>query len=145
VRERCLQLILTAWAGSLWTLCGIVAPSLFTVLPERQVAGELAGYFFRVATWLGLALGCVAFALSILGGRRDKVNLCLIAATAAAPVLSELIVRPLMTAARAGGDMARFGMLHGVSALLFGIACVCAAVLVWRAAKPYASGNTIRG
>jgi len=145
VKERCLQLILAAWAGSLWTICGIVAPSLFAVLPERQVAGELAGYFFRVATWLGLALGSTALALSILSRHRDKASFGLMAAAAIAPVCSELIIRPLMSAARTSGDMARFGMLHGISALLFGVACVCAAVLVWRAAKPYASGKTIRG
>ena len=143
--ERWLHLVLAAWAGSVWTICGIVAPSLFAVLPERQVAGEVAGYFFRVSTWLGLALGCIALALAAVSKRGSKRNFALISLAALAPVVSELIVRPWMESARAAGDMARFGMLHGVSALLFGITCLCTAMLVWRSTQSHASGNTMRG
>ena len=125
--ERVLQLVLAAWAGSLWTICGVVAPSLFAVLPERQIAGQVAGYFFSVATWLGLALGSIVLALLLMRKQRNKIMFVLLGLAASAPLLSELIVRPVMHAARAAGDMARFGMLHGVSALLFGVACLSAA------------------
>lgn len=141
--ERLLRLVLAAWAGSLWTVCGLVAPSLFAILPERQLAGELAGHFFRVVTWLGLLLGSGALVLILLRKMQIKSNVILVLVTALSPLASELVLRPLMDAARAAGNMARFGMLHGVSAVLFGVACVTAAVLVWRA--PYASGKTIRG
>jgi hypothetical protein len=132
VSQRVLQLVLAAWAGSLWTICGVVAPSLFAVLPERQVAGHVAGYFFSVATWLGLALSSIALALLLMRKQSNSVTYVLLGLTAGAPLLSELVVRPVMQAARAAGEMARFGMLHGVSALLFGIACLTAALLVWR-------------
>jgi hypothetical protein len=134
VIERVLQLVFAAWAGSLWTICGVVAPSLFAVLPERQIAGQVAGYFFSVATWLGLALGSIALALLLMRKQRNTTMYVLLGLAASAPLLSELVVRPVMYAARAGGDMARFGMLHGVSALLFGVACLSAALLVWRSA-----------
>jgi hypothetical protein len=142
VIDRCLQLVLAAWAGSLWTICGVVAPSLFAVLPERQVAGQLAGYFFSVATWLGLALGSIALALLLARKSRNAFTFVLLALAAGGPLLSELVLRPVMDAARAAGDMARFGMLHGVSALLFGVACLSAAALVWRGVP--AAGSSVR-
>ncbi|MGH8187222.1 MAG: DUF4149 domain-containing protein, partial [Steroidobacteraceae bacterium] len=49
------------WAGSLLTICGIVAPTLFATLDDRRLAGEVAGRFFEIATWLG-----IAFALPLL-------------------------------------------------------------------------------
>lgn len=70
------------------------------------------------------------------GSRGGK--LVLIAITAGAPLASEVLLRPVMDAARATGDMARFGMLHGVSAALFAIACVTAFVLAWRVNRPAA-------
>jgi hypothetical protein len=132
--QRVLSLVLTAWAGSLWTICGIVAPSLFSVLPDRQLAGRTAGYFFSVATWLGLAFSVVALVLLARGAIATvkRVDYTIVIVTAAGPLASELILRPIMDAARAAGDMAKFGMLHGVSALFFGIACVGALALVWR-------------
>ena len=63
----------------------------------------------------------------------SKTILWLILLTAATPLASELILGPMMDAAREANDMARFGMLHGVSAVLFLIACLSALALVWKA------------
>ena len=121
------------WAGSLWTVCGIVAPSLFNVLSDRKLAGDVAGHFFRLECWIGLALGGVALALLARGAVSAKrFDFALVATAMAGPLASELAVRPLMNAARTAGDMSRFGLLHGVSALLFLAACVSLLLLVWR-------------
>jgi hypothetical protein len=53
-----------------------------------------------------------------------------------APLASELGLRQMMSAARAAGDMSRFGLLHGVSALLFAAACAATLLLVWRLSAP---------
>lgn len=139
--RRVLQVVLAAWAGSLWTVCGVVAPSLFAVLPERSLAGQVAGHFFTVESWLGLALGAVALALLARGAANEarRFDYGVLIATMLAPMISELIVRPTMEAARAAGDMQRFGLLHGVSALLFGVACLGALTLVWRLSVPRAN------
>ena len=150
-----MRIVLTAWAGSLWTICGIVAPGLFAVLPDRRAAGEVAGFFFSLATWLGLSLGAIFLALLLRGSLRsgareridavniDAVNVALALTAIATPILSEAGVRPWMQAARQAGDMARFGMLHGASALLFAIACLATLAIVWRVEGQ--SGNTMRG
>jgi len=139
--QRLLYILLAAWAGSLWTVCGIVAPSLFAVLPDRGLAGQVAGHFFRIESWLGLALGLVALVLLAKGAASwaKRVDYGVVVGTMLAPLASEAILRPMMAAARAAGDMQRFGMLHGVSALLFGVACLGALALVWRLSVPRAT------
>ena len=126
--------LVTLWAGSLWTVCFIVAPQLFATLPERQLAGQMAARLFHIETWLGVVVAILL--IGLLAARKvlatNKSILWLILLTAAAPLASELILGPMMDAARAASDMRRFGMLHGASAVLFLTACVSALGLVWR-------------
>ena len=126
--------VLTLWAGSLWTVCGIAAPVAFAVLEDRHAAGRVVATLFRIETWLGAAcallLFAAAFAHKPLAARLTPP--WLIAATAAAPLLSELVLSPMMASALAAGAMGRFGLLHGVSAVLFLAAALGALVLVLR-------------
>lgn len=134
MNARLLQIVLTAWAGSLWTICLLVAPSLFAVSPDRQLAGQLAGHFFRIETWLGLAFGGIALVLLSRGSAalKNAANYGLATVTVAGPVSNEVVLRPFMDGARAANDMKLFGILHGAGALLFGFACVTALILLWR-------------
>ena len=135
--EFCCTFLVTLWAGSLWTVCGIVAPQLFATLPERKLAGQMAARLFHIETWLGVVIAILLIAL--FAARKafttSKTILWLILLTAGAPLASELILGPMMDAARAANDMARFGMLHGVSAVLFFTACLTGLTLVWKARK----------
>jgi Domain of unknown function (DUF4149) len=135
---RLAAVILTFWAGSLWTVCAIAAPVAFAVLDDRHAAGRVAATLFEIETWLGAAAALMLFACaSVRRSLAARLGLpWLIAATAAAPLVSELVLSPMMAAARAANDMARFGMLHGVSALLFLAAALGALVLVLRFNRP---------
>jgi len=129
--------ILTLWAGSLWTICAIAAPAAFAVL-ERSAAGRLAGTLFQIATWLGAACALLLFATAFLHkplASRLSPS-WLVAATAGAPLLSELVLSPMMATARAANDMSRFGMLHGLAAVLFVAAALGALLLVLRFNRP---------
>lgn len=133
-------LLVALWAGSLWTICGVIAPTLFAVLDDRTLAGQLAGRFFDLASLIGVVVGVLLLALTLTGryalpGRFGRL---IVAFTAALPALSELTLSPLMQQARASGDMARFGMLHGVSAGIFMIACAGAVAVVWNFFQPAA-------
>jgi hypothetical protein len=131
------SILMALWAGSLWTICGIVAPTLFSTLPEPQLAGQVAARLFHIETWLGVA--AAAMLVAILAVRkalaRSSAALWLILLTAAAPLVSELVLRPWMEAAQAANDKARFGMLHGMSAVLFLVACVGALGLIWQMSR----------
>ena len=128
-------LLVTVWAGSLWTICLIAAPAAFATLPERRLAGLVVGRLFQTETWLGVV--AAALLIAVLAARKhlSKALLTIILLTAALPLISQLVVVPLMDQARAASDMAQFGRLHGVSAALFFTACLSAVALVWKASK----------
>lgn len=133
--QRLAAFLITLWAGSLWTICALVAPILFAVLDDRQLAGRLAATFFFAATVIGVVVGGVLIALNL--ARKVKLpGRALVLITAGLPLASHLILGPLMDQARAAADMARFGLLHGVAAACFLIACVSALVLVWKFNHP---------
>lgn len=126
------HLLLTLWAGCLWTICGLVAPTSFAVL-DRSSAGALVGRFFGAAAWLGFAIGVLLIVLTRTSVWPQYRRLtALMATTASAPVVSELVLGPLMHQARIAGETSRFAALHGIGGALFLIACVGAAVLVWK-------------
>lgn len=130
--------ILTLWAGSLWTICAIAAPVAFAVLDDRHAAGRVAATLFGIETWLGAVAALLLFACAAvrhsLAARLGPP--WLIAATAAAPLLSELVLSPMMATARAANDISRLGMLHGLSAVLFVAAALGALILVLRFNRP---------
>ena len=129
-------LLVTVWAGSLWTICLIAAPTAFAVLPERRLAGLVVGRLFQIETWLGVTVAALLIAVLAARKRLSKALLAIALLTAAMPVISQLVVVRLMDQARAANDMAQFGRLHGVSAALFFTACVSALVLVWKTNQP---------
>jgi hypothetical protein len=128
-------LLVTVWAGSLWTICLIAAPAAFATLPERRLAGLVVGRLFHTETWLGVV--AAALLIAVLAARKhlSKALLTIILLTAAMPLISQLVVVPLMDQARAANDMAQFGRLHGVSAALFFTACLSALAVVWKVSQ----------
>jgi hypothetical protein len=134
---RILNVVLALWAGSLAAICGIVAPALFMLAPDRHLAGEMAGYFFRLESWLGLAFGGLAiFLLAMIRSALSRTTVAMVTIGAAAPIINEVAVRPFMESARAAGNMSTFGLLHGAGAILFLIACCATLALVWRFSRP---------
>lgn len=130
--------LLTLWSGTLWTICLLVAPLVFATLDDRQAAGQIAGRLFEVAAWLGTV---IAMALLALRAARPALQhrigpLWLLVGTAALPLASEVALGPLMHSARMANDLQRFGVLHGVSAVLFFAACAGLLGLVWRFNRP---------
>lgn len=135
---RLIAVVLTFWAGSLWTVCVLVAPSLFTVIPERQLAGQLAARLFHAEAVFGAVAGVLllgawaARQLPPASPSRPRILAWLIVVTAVAPLISALGLGPLLDAARAAEDEVRFRILHGSMMLLFAIACASALAMVWR-------------
>jgi hypothetical protein len=127
--ERLARLVLTAWAGGMWTVCGVVVPGLFWLIEDNKQAGSIAAQFFNAEVALGTLFGLMYWALSARFRAAER-PWCWTAI--GSPLLFFVALKPLMNAARAAGDMARFGQLHGVATLLFLIACVAVGVLVWR-------------
>ena len=115
------------WAGSLWSLLWIVAV-LFHAQSDRHLAGLLAARFFQIETYLGLGVAALAI---LLPGRTR----CFWAYFAAALLaVNEWILKRAMHLAQTHGTAAglSFGAWHGVSAVLYIIACIAVLILVWK-------------
>jgi hypothetical protein len=116
------------WAGSLWSLAAWVAPTLFHAQPDRHLAGVLAARLFDIETYVGIAAALLA---SVLPGARKFLWGY---AAAALLAVNEWILKPVMMRAHADGTAASlsFGAWHGVSAVLYLMACAAVLLLVWR-------------
>jgi hypothetical protein len=122
------RVLFVLWAGSLWALAAWVAPTLFSMQSDRHLAGLLAGRLFSIETALGLAVA--AFALLLPGRRKFVAGY----AAAALLAINQWGLKPLMAAAQARGAAVglTFGAWHGISALLYLLACLAALLLVWK-------------
>ena len=115
-------LIATLWAGSLWAVGYLAAPTLFATF-DRQMAGNVAASLFRSEAWLALACG----ALLLVSSQKRQERL-LIAAMLGCTLIGYFSLQPFMAALRAAagpaGVMAsdarqQFGILHGVSSVFY--------------------------
>jgi Domain of unknown function (DUF4149) len=116
------------WAGSLWSLAAWVAPTLFYAQNDRHLAGVLAARLFAIETYLGLAVGALAL---LLPGR---VRFFWLYFAVALLALNEWVLKRFMAVAHARGAAygLTFGAWHGVSAVLYLLACGAVLLLVWK-------------
>ncbi|MBA5686949.1 DUF4149 domain-containing protein [Duganella sp. LX47W] len=140
---RARLLVATAWAGSLWTVGYLAAPTLFGTLSDRVLAGTIAASLFHAEALLSIACAALLLLLlwldktGLLGARRTTLLLALV--MLACTLVSHFGLQPEMAALRAaagpGGVMesaakGRFGMLHGVSSSIYLFQSLLAAWLV---------------
>ena len=135
-------LLVTFWAGSLWTIGYVIAPLLFATLTDRAQAGTLAGLFFKAGAWISLI--CGASLLAIIWTQRVHstriLQIKLVSGMLLCTVLGYFGLQPYMAelraiAAQSGGIMddamrSRFGMLHGAASAIYLIQSVLAVGLV---------------
>ena len=48
-------LSITFWVGGMWMLGYVAVPTLFRILPDRQLAGIVAGHLFTSLAYVGMA------------------------------------------------------------------------------------------
>jgi hypothetical protein len=121
------RVLLVLWAGSLWSLAAWVAPTLFFEQSDRRLAGLLAARLFSIETYLGIAVAVIAI---LLPGRSKMLWIYVSVALLA---VNEWVLKSLMTAAHARGAALglTFGAWHGVSAVLYVLACLAVLLIVW--------------
>jgi Domain of unknown function (DUF4149) len=127
--SRSLRIGLGLWAGLLVWLAVLVAPILFAQLPDRILAGAVAGDLFRWATFLSVGFGS---ALAVLSPAPWRTR-ALLLGPAALLLVNELLLRPAMQAARLAG--AGFAIWHGLASGLYVLATGLVVALWWRAER----------
>jgi len=140
------RLLLAAlWAGSVWTVSYLAAPSAFAVLDSTQ-AGNVVGMMLTRSAWLAIALAVVLGLLVARApdlDRRRRLWLSgLIVAMLACSLVVYLGLQPMMAAireaagpagVRASPQWGTFAALHGVSQVLYLAESILGAMLVVKA------------
>ena len=101
-------LSLVVWLGGLIFFSFVVAPTAFSVLPSRHLAGSVVSRSLSALHWMGLASGVVFLVTSMLHARlstgsphplaaRHVLILCMLALTA----VSQFAISPKMATLRA--------------------------------------------
>ena len=129
------RLLLAAlWAGSVWAVSYLAAPSAFAVLDSTQ-AGNVVGVMLTRSAWLAIALavllGLLVARAADLDARRKRWLYGLIAGMLACSLVVYLGLQPMMADARAGAGVASFAALHGVSLVSFGVKGLAVLALAW--------------
>jgi hypothetical protein len=136
--DHLLVLLITLWAGALWTIGYIVAPSLFAMIEDRALAGSIAGRLFGIVNVLGIAAGAYVLLYCLLRsglvGLRN-VTVGLVAVLVAIALASQFGIQPMMAELRVAGVLdeaarSRFGMWHGISSALYVVQSVILLVVV---------------
>jgi hypothetical protein len=132
----------TLWVGGLWVVGFVVAPVLFSTLPDRAMAGLLAGKLFGLIAWIGI--GCALYLLLFRWARYGAAAfrqgvLWLLLMMLLLACAGEFGVQPVMAALK---DQAlpkqvmesvfrdRFAVWHGVSSGLYVIQSLLGIALV---------------
>lgn len=141
---RCRLLIAVLWVGALWTVGFIVAPTLFSTLADKALAGTIAGSLFRVTAWLSIVC---AVLLLVLRKNMDAANaraaLWLILGMVACVLIGYFALQPQMAELRlvlhgtldpvqVADAKKQFGILHGVSTGFYIVQSILGALLVLR-------------
>jgi hypothetical protein len=141
-----LRLLLAAlWAGSVWAVSYLAAPSAFAVL-DSTAAGNVVGTMLTRVAWLAivlaLLLGVLVARAADLDGRRRRWLFWLIGGMLACSLAVYLGLQPMMAAireaagpagVRASPQWGTFAALHGVSQLLYLVESILGVLLVLKA------------
>lgn len=125
------SIVITLWAGALWAVGYLVAPTLFHMLDDRMLAGKIAGQLFTYVAWLGMA--AAAYLLVFVALRREGgafrnsvfwIVLIMLALTVAGyfgiqPILNQLKADSFPREVMESALRDRFAAWHGVSSIVY--------------------------
>lgn len=137
----------TAWIGSQWAIGYLAVPVLFQTLPDKMLAGMLAGKMFSLVSWLGIVAGCylLAFRARPAGkAAMQYVPWWLLALLLALTLGSEFGFQPAMASLKAQVYPAdimhtayagKFKMLHGIASSLYLVQSLLGAALILKMSR----------
>jgi hypothetical protein len=138
---------ITLWVGALWAIGYIAAPTLFYHLPDRQLAGNLAGQMFVLVAYIGMACGfyLLIHRLTKFGTQALKqaffwaaffmLLLAIAGHFGIAPVIAQLKEQALPSDVMHSVFADRFETWHGVASIAYALESLLGLVLVFRAAR----------
>jgi uncharacterized membrane protein len=141
-------LSVTLWVGGMWMLGYVVVPALFKVLPDRQLAGLVAGQLFTLLAYIGIvcALYLLLYQLQQSGRAALRSNafrvtvamllLVLAGQFVMQPILADLKLQALPLDVMNSAFAPQFKTWHAVSGILYLIQSLLGIALVVDSRKP---------
>ncbi|MDD4928007.1 MAG: DUF4149 domain-containing protein [Gallionella sp.] len=139
IAHHLVALLVTLWAGSLWATGYLAVPILFHALPDKQLAGMLAGKMFSVAGYLGLICGIYLLIYYIKQAGTASAQLRIVSAMLLIglifqfgfqPAMNELKAQALPLEVMKSALASQFGMLHGISSIAYLVESLLGALLI---------------
>ena len=136
--------IASIWVGGLWVCGYMVAPIVFQTLPDRQLAGMLAGRIFTVMAYTGIlcALYLLAYHFRIFGKQAlQHKAVCVISMMLLLTLVGHLGIQPIMSELKALALPAevmhstfadRFRIWHGVASIIYLVQSLLGVVLIFK-------------
>lgn len=134
-------LLITFWVGALW-MTAITASVLFQTIPDRQLAGQVAGRLFTIVSYTGLGSGLwlLVQRLASEGFSAFKQGLfwvvlimwvlVLIGEFGIQPLLAQLKASALPNDVMQSVFASRFRTWHGVASIAYLVECLLGVWLV---------------
>lgn len=122
------RLLLTLWVGALWSIGYLAVPTLFATIPERELAGMVAGRMFTLVNYLGLFCGTLLLlGTSLRQGRMALrgMRVWLLGGMLLLVVTGLFLLQPQMASMKVAGVVAgtaaatAFERLHHLAAMLY--------------------------
>jgi hypothetical protein len=135
-------LSIALWVGGMWMLGYVVVPVLFKMLPDRQLAGMVAGQLFTLLTCIGIVCALYLLIYQLQQSGRAAVLgapflitvamllLVLIGQFVLQPILADLKLQAMPLDVMKSAYASRFTVWHGVSSILYLIQSLLGIALV---------------
>lgn len=136
------ELCIVLWVGGMWMLGYVVVPALFKVLPDRMLAGRIAGELFTLLALIGITSalylllyqlrehGRAALRHGIFRITAIMLMLVLVGQFGLQPVLADLKVQASPLDVMASPLATQFKTWHTVSSIVFLVQSLLGVVLV---------------
>lgn len=135
-------LAVVIWVGGSWAVGYIVAPVLFQSLPDKALAGIVAGKLFAVMAYVGIF--CALYLLVFICARAGKAALrqsvlWIVVLMLAITLLGQFVMQPMLAGLKElalpqyvmdSVYASRFGFWHGVSSMAFLLQSLLGAALL---------------
>lgn len=131
-------LLTTFWVGSLWTIGYVAVPTLFATLPDKNMAGSLAGQLFFVEACITIAC---AFLLTGVSWHQSRRVSRLVLAMLLCTVVGYFFLHPLLADMHDPSQIyslqpRHFELWHGLASFIYLIQSILGAFLILREIGP---------
>ncbi len=134
-------LAVTVWVGVLWGIGYVAVQVLFQAMPDKTLAGMLAGRMLAQVVYIGMASACylLVYYLSTFGRAAFKQAVFWIVVVMLLLTMAQLVIQPIMADLKAQALPAevmksafadRFRAWHGIASILYLVQSLTGAVLV---------------